>query len=209
MTTLPRRLAFVSLIFVSFACTGCVSSLRPLTDEKSSTPDLRLLGVWEFEEEKEVENGGAAEKDKKGASGKTQIVKHTITVERKKDAPNVLVASTIEEGKKETGELLLTKIGKDYFVSLGNKDDQGVLKYMIAKYELAADGTLKFWGFDTEFFAKAVESKELKGTIKQEVFKDVTLDDTPENLRKFLEKHGAKCFMSESEITMKRIKKGQ
>jgi hypothetical protein len=179
----------VVMTLLALSSTGCVWSLKPLSDAKTSKPDLRLLGTWEFEDKEEKET-------------------HTVVVTKKKDAPNVLEASTVQDGKKETGELFCTKIGKDYFVSIGEKDDAGKIKYSIAKYDLKNDSTLSFSGFDAEFFAAAVGRKELKGTIKQEVFKDVTLDDTADNLRKFLEKHGQKCFTKETDITLKRIKKG-
>ncbi|MCC7085770.1 MAG: hypothetical protein IT427_12275 [Pirellulales bacterium] len=190
MPTFPPRLVAVGLMIAACACTGCVSSLKPLSDEKASTPDERLLGTWEFEDKETME-------------------KHTIVVERKQDAAKVLRASAIEKGKQESADLLITKIGNDHFVSVGNKDGQGVMKYTIAKYELADGNTLNFWGFETEFFAKAVENNELKGTVKQDLFKEVTLDDTPENLRKFIEKNGAQCFTKETAMTIKRLKGGK
>lgn len=190
MLAIPRQVAAIGLLLAIFTSTGCVSSLKPLTDAKTSTPDLRLLGTWEFEDKDKME-------------------KHTILVERKKDAPNVLEASAAKDGKREAGDLLLTKIGNDHYVSVGNKDKDGVTKYTIAKYHLADDGTLSIWGLETDFFAAAVENKELKGSIKRELFTDVTLDETAENLRRFLEKHGAKCFMKETAITVKRIKRGE
>lgn len=177
------------LTMLALSSTGCVWSVQPLSDAKTSKPDLRLIGTWEFEDKEEKQT-------------------HTVVVTKKKDAPNVLEASTIEDGKKETGELFCTKLGKDYYVSIGDKDDAGKMKYIIAKYDLKNDNTLAFSGLDAEFFAAAVGKKELKGSVKQEIFKDVTLDETADNLKKFLEKHGQKCFTKEAEITLKRIKKG-
>ncbi len=173
MFSFSRLAVAVVAILAAFTSTGCVSSLKPLSDEKTSKPDVRLLGTWELEDKDKME-------------------KHAVVIQAKKGAPNVLEASATQDGEKETGDLLLTKIGNDHFVSIGDKDDKGVMRYTIAKYVLKDDSTLECWGLNADFFAKAVENKELKGTVKQELFKDVTLDDTPENLRKFLEKQGSK-----------------
>jgi hypothetical protein len=182
-----RRFATTFSVLSLLMFTGCVASVQPLSDAKTSVPDLQLLGAWEFIDDETKEA--------------TRVV-----VSRKKDAPNVLVAVADDGKEKETGELFLTQIGKDHFVSVENTDKDGKKQYVIAKYEITKDG-LSVWGADTDFFAAAVEKKELKGTIKQgEVFRDVLLDESPEKLRKFLEKHGAKCFTNETPLTVNRVK---
>lgn len=189
MWTIPCRAVAAALVVVALSSTGCVSSLKPLSDAKTSKLDTRLLGTWEMDDKENMKT-------------------HTIVVERKKDAPNVLQATATEDGKTETADLFTTKIGDSHYISVAGKEEKGVVRYVVAKYEVTDDKNLKYWGLDTEFFAKAIENHELKGTVKKEIFTDVTLDETPENLRKFLEKHGAKCFTKDTGITVKRIKKG-
>ncbi len=177
------------LAIAALLAAGCVSSTKPLSDAKTSQPDLRLLGTWEYQEEDSPE-------------------KMTIVISKKKDSPNVLEIVGDDGEKKETMELLLTKVGSDYLASVEEKDDNGKTKYVIGKYELLEDGNVKLSGLDVDFFAAAVGNKELKGTVMAKLFKDVELDDTPENLRKFIEKHGAKCYgKADTQLTVKRVKK--
>jgi hypothetical protein len=188
-STRPVSIALGPLLL---ALTGCVASVQPLSDAKTSTPDLRLLGDWEYED--------------KGDDKKTEIVK--LTIKKKPDSPKVLQI-VADDGKDiETVDLYLTKIGNDYFASLQNDDKDGKKRYLIAKYELSADGTVKIWVPETEFFAKAVEGKKLKGKINQpSLFKDVLLDETPDNVRKFIKENSAKCFGKETDIKVRPAKK--
>jgi hypothetical protein len=59
---------------------------------------------------------------------------------------------------------------------------------------------------DREFFTSAVEAKRLKGTNTQDgFFSNVTIDETPESLCKFIEEHGAECFSHEEPLVVRRI----
>src|SRR5262249_54975041 len=143
---------------------------------KTSMPDLKLLGSWELSDPDKPEE------------------KHAVTVTRKKDSTTVLHAVGKDGEKTEELDLFCTKIGDNLLLSaLTEKDGKHV--FAIGKYQLSGETSLTVSVLDVEFFAAAVKKKELKGTIKQQQFLvDVSLDDTPENLRKFIEKNGARCF---------------
>jgi hypothetical protein len=176
-------------IALSHLCSfGCVNTARPLTDDKTSTPDLKLLGAWEL-----------TDPDKPDEP-------HAVTVTRKKDSATVLHAVGKDGEKTEELDLFCTKIGDNMLLSAQTEKD-GKHVFAIAKYQLSGETSLKVWVLNVEFIAAAVKKKELKGTIKQQQFLvDVSLDDTPENLRKFIEKNGAKCFSKEIELKVKKLK---
>jgi hypothetical protein len=194
-TTLPpqepimnARLFAIVLLASLLSSVGCVNSAHPLTDDKTSTPDLKLLGTWEL-----------SDPDKPDEP-------HTVTVTRKKDSTTVLHAVGKDGEKTEELDLFCTKIGDNLLLSAQTEKD-GKPVFAIAKYQLSGETSLKVWVLDTEFIAGAVKKKELKGTIEQKQFLiDVSLDDTPENLRKFIEKNAAKCFSKELELKVKKLK---
>jgi hypothetical protein len=166
--------------------------VQPLSDAKTSTPDLRLLGEWEYQE--------------KGEGTKSEVVRFTIS--KKTDAPKVLQIIADDGKDKETLDLFLIRIDNGYFASVQNDEKDGKKRYLIAKYELLADGTIKIWVPETEFFAKAVEGKKLKGKVNQpNLFKDVALDDSADNIRKFIKENGTKCFGKETGILVRPVKK--
>jgi hypothetical protein len=183
------RLLAVAFLSSLVCSSGCVSSVRPLSDETTSMPDLTLLGTWEVSDPEKLNE------------------KQVITVTRKKDSKTVLHAVGKDGEKKEESDLYCTKIGNNMLLSAMNEEN-GKQVYAIAKYQLTGDTSLKLWALDNEFFAAAVTKKELKGAVKKkEFFVDVLLDETPENLHKFIEKHGAKCFSNkELELKVKKIK---
>jgi hypothetical protein len=188
LVMIASRLLAVAFLTLLLCIVGCVNTARPLTDQKTSTPDLKLLGSWEL-----------TDPDKPDEP-------HAVTVTRKKDSTTVLHAVGKDGEKTEELDLFCTKVGDNLLLSAQTEKD-GKQVFAIAKYQLSGETSLKVWVLDVEFFAAAVKKKELKGTIKQQQFLvDVSLDDTPENLRKFIEKNGAKCFSKEIELKVRKLK---
>jgi hypothetical protein len=180
-----HRVSMLMLLVTALAATGCVYSTQPLSNAKTSIPDLRLLGTWEL-----------SNPDKPAD-------RKMVVVNRKRDEPNVLRMFDIEE--KKTADVYLTKIG-DMRVASITDEENGTTKFLICKYELKDDSSLAVWGLDKEFFQSAVEEKRLKGTKTQDgFFSNVTIDETPEHLRKFIEEHAAKCFSHEEPLVVRRI----
>jgi hypothetical protein len=209
----------MAALAVSVIClAGCVSSQAPLSDANSSVPDLRLIGTWEF-------TGGTG--------------KRVVEISRQKDSPNVLNAvgknETLRQEKK--ANVFCTKLGDNSFVSI-EVEEKNRKGYAIAKYEVSGDDTIKLSGLDSKFFEAAIKANQLNGkpiyidldsgesesgpnglmmcnpnagtmprtTYSIEAF---NLDDTAENLRTFIEKHGAKCFDQSPPTLLKRIKNNE
>src|SRR5262245_14898288 len=97
---------------------GCVYSTQPLSDAKSSTPDLRLLGTWEIVDPSKPDD------------------RKTVFVRRNRDQPNVLRIFDIAE--RETTDVFLTKLGDEYVASISH-DENGKKIYFIGKYEWKDD----------------------------------------------------------------------
>ena len=211
-----HRLTAISVIFLA----GCTSSRVPLSDEKSSVPDLRLIGTWEFT----------------GGTGKS-----VIEISRQKDSPNVLNAVGKNESLRQEkyANLFCTKIGDDWLVSI-EAEEKGQKVYAIAKYVISVDDTIKLSGLDNKFFEAAIKANQLKGrsiyidldsgesgsgpnglmmcnpsaangTKPQSTysFETFNLEDTAENLRTFIEKHGAICFDQSPPKLLKRVKNNE
>jgi len=181
---LRMPLALLAILLLSVV--GCTYSTQPLSDAKSSMPDLRLLGTWEI-----------ADPDKPAD-------KKIVVVDRRQDEPNVLRLFDIKE--KKTADVFLTKIGNRYVASIAGEEN-GTTRFLICRYELKDESSLSLWGLDKEFFTTAVNDKRLKGVIKSEqFFTDVTIDETPEKLFKFIEEHAAKGFSHEEPLVIKRMR---
>jgi hypothetical protein len=178
---LIRRVLTLVLLTTALASTGCTYSTQPLSNAKTSMPDLRLLGTWEL-----------SDPDKPAD-------KKIVVVDRKRDEPNVLRMFDLRE--KKTLDVFLTKVGEACVASIA-AEENGTTKFLICKYELKDDSSLAVWGVDQEFFAAAVEEKRLKGT---KTHSDMTIDETPESLRKFIEEQAAKCFSHEEPLVGRRM----
>lgn len=179
------RLFLSLLAAVIVGASGCAYSTRPLSDAKTSTADARLLGTWEI-----------ADTDKPAE-------KKIVVVDRKKDEPNVLRLFDIQE--KKTADVFLTKIGERYVASIADEED-GKTKFLICSYEVK-DQSLSIWGLDTQFITNAVNDKQLKGAVtKHDFFSEVIIDESAENLRKFVERNAASCFLQEKPLTVKRLR---
>lgn len=191
-----RRSALLGLaiLALNFA-TGCVYCTHPLSDAKTSEPDLRLVGTWEYWD---------PEKEPK--------VVTTVEIVQKKDSPNVLVATSESDGEKETTEFFTTKIGDDYYLSIVTEDDNKKPQYVIAKYEFAGD-TFKYRGLGHQFLADAIKAKKIAGRLEEKKGKDiasftnVVISASTEELRKFIEEHGDKCLDNDTTFPLRKVKK--
>src|SRR4029079_7238446 len=119
----------------------------------------------------------------------------------------------------------------DWLVSI-EAEGKGQKVYAIAKYVISVDDTIKLSGLDNKFFEAAIKANQLKGrpvnyswdsgesgpnwlmmsnpnagTLPQSTYsvEMFVLEDTAENLRTFIENHGAKCFDQSPTRLLKRI----
>jgi hypothetical protein len=180
-----RNCAALLLIFISAA--GCVLNDQPLSDEKTSTIDERLIGTWR------VTTIDSTEK-------RSEL---TMVIARKAGVTKALEV-TFDSGKEKAAtDLFATTIGKEHFVSfkpvLGKEKDPEKLPYfLILKYEIGENGTMPVHLLDLKFFLDAVQRNELTGDKdKGNIVLAVLLHENPGRLRNFIEHGGEKCIAKE------------
>jgi hypothetical protein len=178
----PQNCAALLLVLISAA--GCVLNDEPLSDEKTSTIDERLIGTWR------VTTIDSTEK-------RSEL---TMVIARKADVAKALEV-TFDNGKeKATTDLFATTIGNEHFVSfkpvLGKEKDPEKLPYfLILKYDVGDDGSMPVHLLDLKFFLDAVRRNELTGDKDNgNIVLAVLLHENPETIRKFIEQGGEKCM---------------
>ncbi len=193
--------SFLPLVLGSILClllTACVTiSENPLSSPETAQPDPKLVGTWQ-------EKGDADE-----TMAFTIKDAHWMHLEdRKKNHPS------------ESYDLFITVIDGHRFLNalrLGNDDQGHPLKkaYFILRYE-ASDRVFSTWMIDQDKAADAVRSGKLKGTIHQDknAMKvgdpphpdfDVELQDSGENMVKFIQHAGPKALFSDKRSEMIRV----
>jgi hypothetical protein len=194
---LANRCFFIlALALFLDASIGCTYISHPLSDEKTSVPDLSLLGKWKV---KETENN--------------DVKIGMLVIDRKPDSPNVLTATLISGEGKRTFELLLTKIGDDCLASYSFGSDPADTDHRViygfSRYEITSDGKIAVSEMDDAVFAEAIKRHELKGFQKEGFLGEMVVDETPENICHFIKDHADKIFPGKkplSTLSIERIK---
>ena len=195
-----RATAF-GLLILLLATSGlsCVPCKHPLSDEKTSKLDERLIGEWRFYEK-----------------GKPSEDADPVYVGRLKGHDNVLeiVQCAVDKSGHVVVEhmpLYATSVGSLRLLSMprdGVKPDRETI-YDIALYDMPDKDTLNWYVLDEDAITAAIKKKELAGafTAEKSAFGRTRnaprITASPEEMRKFIEKNGKKCFLSEP-VTMKR-----
>jgi hypothetical protein len=179
-----RRIKTVAAFLALALSMGCCQSTQPLSDEQQSPPDLRLIGTWRPLHE----------------SMPSDLI--DVVVSRVAEDSNLLRYGYHIRGQRDpisTEEaFFVTKIGD---LELGTVvytrgQETGCLFF---RYEIREADFLGLWGPNKKFFAEAVERGELQGFVRGPSQNAVGLTDTIENLRNFIQKHGERCFVGESQ----------
>lgn len=116
---------------------------------------------------------------------------------RRKEGTNALEACD--------GEILYTtSIDGDRYLSIPMNDDEtGETSWNIYGYEPLPNGELKVYGLNPDVVSKAIVKGELAGSIVgrrvwgrffSRVDQEMEITDAPEYLRRFLKRHGRKCW---------------
>jgi hypothetical protein len=190
--SIPRRmLGGAAAAVVLLAAMGCeVDSRYPLSDEETSTPDLKLIGNWL--EEGQSKNGTP-----------WPIVKHSKT-------KNALMFDDPSGESKNPERLFTTTIGGKKYLSWEWRDEESKKTcFLICRYEMPDENTLDVGFLSKEAIRKAIADKHLVGEIriitskndgllgflsplKQET--EVHIATDTKDLRAFLQAHGDSCF---------------
>ena len=209
-TTRRRPARCLATVVAASLLAGCTIpySDHPLSDNKTSTVDDRLIGRWlqieDDEEEPKSDEARAAEARKSF---------DFMTVGLKKNGQTTMVAVHIELG--DDGELSMernffytTTINKQHYLSWQQKDedDKKTIKYVIASYTLDANGLFTTYLMDNDKVVAAIEQGRVDGEIDitieqvngmQKETKTAHLTASPEQLRRFLLETGTDCFDDE------------
>ncbi len=193
----PFLIALVSLFLPGFgmraeADFGVVSN-RPLSDPRSATIDERPVGTW---------RATIQEKTYYLHVGVGNIVGQSNWVEL------VLV----NEGERPSFYLrhktgFLSTLGDESFFNVANMSKElpqlrgsttealisSVASYEIFKYEVTED-YLDVWPADQKLVRESIETGKIKGNV-------ATIDDTAENLHRFLESSAPKLFSRKVRFT--------
>ncbi len=226
MTTSQRTAPTVTLwlLAVAVAGSGCttVTSRHPLSDDKTSVIDKRLLGNWRFVD---TEN-------------KTDPQFSSFVVGRVKDTENMLelvFADLVADDLVEVNRLRLfpTSINGKHYVSVRKPHGDGV-EYVICQYKLAkSDGgqyklTENDRGYDddelhlflmtTKMIVGAIEGDKLTGSVRRlkkplkrtagnpfnAEYQYVRITATSEQLIAYIRKHEKNIFDTTRPIVLKR-----
>ncbi len=161
---LPSLRSRLALLLVVLSTCG-VESARPLCAPEKAKLDKALTGRW-------VEDGGG----KKGL-GVVIVAKSgglmSVTLNKGQDADPILLEGHVSQ------------VGTLNLLNLRAVED-GKLEggYVFVRYALAADGSLETWLMKDAPFIAAINAHQLKGGRTQ--YGGTTLDDSPENLNRFI-----------------------
>jgi hypothetical protein len=202
------------LAAVCLSASSCApASVHPLSDDKTSTRDDRLVGRWRAVDPA-VKDGEA-----------------NVTISKSKDSGmrlDVVIKDTLPGAPKEQNEqyasfLYTTTIDSQWYMTISTlaaETEKKLDTFTILHYGFLDKDTLEVRLMDDGKIAAAIRAKELRGTVKTKKetaylfaiipigYKTeiVTISDSPEAIARFLKKHGRDCFDAVPLVTLKREK---
>lgn len=202
------RLLLAIVFAASLGSLGCTIpvSEHPLTDEKTSTLDERLIGYWRFIPQEKEE--------------KPPPAPHIVS--RVKDKPNCLQMTFIEldgEGYANVQTILLftTKIGEECYLSYNAEQERDKKPgYLIARYELADDEG-KLFLMNPDEAAAAIDGGKLKGVVKRQArragadpnepvrYDEIRITAEPKEIAEFLKARGKACYVLDHPLVFRRV----
>ena len=203
-----RLLGCLATVFAASLLTGCSIpySDHPLSDNKTSTVDDRLLGRWlQLDEDDETKA------EEKADAARNTFEFMTVGLKKSNSKTMVMVYVELDDDGELTVErafFFTTTINKQHYLSYQQKDeeDKKSIKYVIASYTLNANGLLTTRLMDNDQVVAAIEQGRVDGEIdikieqvngKQKETKTAHLTASPEQLQRFLLETGIDCFNDE------------
>ena len=179
--SLAKRLLPLFLTAPLLALVGaCVESRHPLSDEKTSKIDERLIGTW-------------------------QADKMVWRVKKEPDAKNALEAEIKDEnGTSQRAALRHHRQGKAIHDPNGfrqggaNKDRKE--PYDIYQYRFVDNDTVEVRGMDGDVLRKAIAEKKLAGTTPKDAAPTITASSA--EIARYLEAHADECYPADTDFTL-------
>ncbi|HEV7223359.1 MAG TPA: hypothetical protein VGN42_11705 [Pirellulales bacterium] len=184
---------FAGLVSVLAAAAGCTpTSEQPLSDERSSKLDERLLGKWQSDQvpvRLTPNPGGPSFVEIKGRAESATGLE--------------LIKLSKRSAAEEAMPFYTTQIGDDRYLTVDAGGAEATPRaektlYYILRYRFVDDDTVEFYAMDDKAIAQTIAKGELKGSYlggNPSSAKCVVIADSPENIRRYLEKHGDECFL--------------
>jgi hypothetical protein len=162
---------------------SCVESKNPLSNEKTSKIDERLIGIW-----KENSN------DDVWKIQKRENAKNTLDVELEK-----VVNFDGPAGETFHTQAFATTIkSKNYLSILDSKKGGKTAAYMIYQYTFVDNNTVQVRGMENSVLEKAIANKQIAGKI---VDKYHVITDTPAAIARYIEAHANECYPEKTAIS--------
>jgi hypothetical protein len=179
---MPTRHATLLFLFLLASISGCVPSKFPLSDEKTSKIDERLIGTWVITDDSE-----------------------RVALELHAKAG----ANALEDSE---GELLYTtSIGGDHYISEPYTED-GKHMWVICGYEFSKDGDLKVYQLNPAVLAKSIGAGELAGKVKSyrpmffgfvaPMEQNVEITDKTDQLLHYFARQGRDCWLTDDDSVL-------
>jgi hypothetical protein len=183
MSAMKRVFSLFFAISLLTVVASCVDSRNPASDEKTSKIDERLIGNW-----KEGDN------------------KDLWKVEKSKDVENALVVTIPDPNGSNTMPAFCTTIKSKSYLSVRDESDakekdRKAVKYDIYQCEFSDNDTLVVRGMYSEAIVKAIQAKQLIGTVEKDDEGEETpeITDTTEGILRYLEAHADECYSDKSD----------
>ena len=210
-TTRWRLLSCLATVVAASLLAGCSIpySDHPLSDNKTSTVDDRLIGRWLQIDEDDEDDETKKEENATEAGKSFEFM--TVGLKKSNSKTMVMVYVELDDDGELTVErafFFTTTINKQNYLSYQQKDeeDKKSIKFVIASYTLDANGLLTTRLMDNDQVVAAIEQGRVDGEIdikieqvngKQKETKTAHLTASPEQLQRFLLETGTDCFNDE------------
>ena len=178
---------------------GCVDSVQPLSARADARPDPRLTGTW-WEDGVYVDRAAPRARVTFDAHG----IGHAVETDE-----------TSGQTKKAPVQFFVTRAGQDDFINLLDTSKPArpghPQLYTILKYRVADDlKSIRFYPLVPQTIEDAIRVGKLRGRIvpgEYPLADGVHLQDSPENMLRFIESASAKkVFEEKSWFTLSRVK---
>jgi hypothetical protein len=208
-----RLLVCLATVVVTNLLVGCTIpySDHPLSDNKTSTVDDRLLGRW-----LQIDEDDEKKEEQKAEEARDTFEFMTVGLKKSNSKTMVMVYVELDDDGELTVErafFFTTMINKQHYLSYQQKQEKKeeeekkkVIRYVIASYNLDENGLLTVHVMDNDKLVTAIEQGRVDGEIeirieqvngKQKETKTAHLIASPEQLRRFLLETGTDCFNDE------------
>ena len=208
-----RLLVCLATVVATSLLAGCTIpySDHPLSDNKTSTVDDRLLGRW-----LQIDEDDEKKEEQKAEEARDTFEFMTVGLKKSNSKTMVMVYVELDDDGELTVErafFFTTMINKQHYLSYQQKQEKKeeeekkkVIRYVIASYNLDENGLLTVHVMDNDKLVTAIEQGRVDGEIeirieqvngKQKETKTAHLIASPEQLRRFLLETGTDCFNDE------------